>query len=398
MSSSSAAAAAAAAADSSSAARKVPPPCWTREETVELIKAYRDKWFAVNRGNLRAADWDAVAAALADSPAPSDPPKSAVQCRHKIEKIRKRYRAEKQRCANFPGRFFSSWDLFPLLDAMEIGSIGTKQEQDVEKSSGGGDPPSERHQLDPDLEFDPDLAYRARKFSKVNGGGYGEAIDFDNREDQNSVSVAFMPKEYGRFDRKLGGNSSNFGFDTEYGSGGYGRKPSGKLERDDLMNGKKIAEEWGGAGSVSSSRVRVKSHPYHSSSQPDRNSNGGLFPNGKMNGSGGGLADDGAARKDPVAEVVSAIKMLREGFVMVEEMKMDMAMEIEKMRMGMELKHNQMLLEMQQDIVEAFAKAYEKKKTKKKNKKRKVDVMMSPNSNRNGGDSEVAATDFEAID
>ncbi|CAL1388750.1 unnamed protein product [Linum trigynum] len=86
------------------------------EETVELIKAYHDKWFAINRGNLLAAKWDTATIALADSPAPSDPPKSTVQCRHKIEKIRKCYHTEKQRCINFPGQFFSSWDLFPLLD------------------------------------------------------------------------------------------------------------------------------------------------------------------------------------------------------------------------------------------------------------------------------------------
>ncbi|CAN0908346.1 Protein FIP2 [Linum grandiflorum] len=379
----------AAAADSSS--RKVPPPCWTREETVELIKAYRDKWFAVNRGNLRAADWDTVAAALADSPAPSDPPKSAVQCRHKIEKIRKRYRAEKQRCVNFPGRFFSSWDLFPLLDSMEIGSIGSKQDKDVDKPNNEND----RYEglEEPDLDFDPDLVFRARKFGKVAGGFNESVVDYDhgsrggygNKIDQNPVSVAFMPKDYGRFDRKIGGNHSNTGFDSDYGGGGFSRK-MGQLQRDDMMNrvneerdrfGKKVVEEWG----YGSSRIRVKN-------------------NMQANGFGSGNTNGGKG-KDPVAEVVSAIKMLREGFVMVEEMKMDMAMEIEKMRMGMELKHNQMLIEMQQDIVDAFAKAYVKKKNNnnnvKKNKKRKMDVSSSPNSHRNA-ESEIAATEFETID
>ncbi|CAN1195593.1 Protein FIP2 [Linum perenne] len=381
--------AAAAAAEASN--RKVPPPCWTNEETVELIKAYRDKWFAVNRGNLRAADWDAVAAALADSPSSSDPPKTVVQCRHKIEKIRKRYRGEKQRCLKFPGRFFSSWELFPLLDSMEIGSIGSKQEQDDSSAAAvvgdsnhkASDGVLVRSSMDPDLDFDPDSSsFRVRKFSKVSthnhnnnshnsnsygNGGFNESVEFAQS------SLTLMPKNYSRSDRK----------------------PRRLVQMDDMMNsderyhhrpGKKAAaEEWGN----SSSRIRVK-NPSTSSRSFD---NGyGSTPNVKMNGGSNG----GKGSKDPVAEVVSAIKMLREGFVMVEEMKMDMAMEIEKMRMGMELKHNQMLVEMQQDIVDSFAKACSKKMEKKKNKKMKVETQV-PDSHRNS-ESGIPATGFEAAD
>lgn len=76
--------------------------------------------FALRRGNLRAADWDDVAASL---PTFGGPAKTAIQCRHKIEKLRKRYRGEKQRCLTKPGKFSSSWDLFPVLDAMEFVSV-----------------------------------------------------------------------------------------------------------------------------------------------------------------------------------------------------------------------------------------------------------------------------------
>jgi hypothetical protein len=67
-----------------------------------------------------------------------------------------------------------------------------------------------------------------------------------------------------------------------------------------------------------------------------------------------------------------------------------MAMEIEKMRMEMGLKHNQMILESQQQIVDALAKAMLEKK-----KRRKVEVLSS-NSNRNGY-TQVAAVDCESI-
>lgn len=72
--------------------------------------------------------------------------------------------------------------------------------------------------------------------------------------------------------------------------------------------------------------------------------------------------------RDPVADMVSAIKALGDGFVRMERMKMEMAREIEAMRMEMEIKRTEMILDSQQRIVEAFAKAVtdnNKKKTKR---------------------------------
>ncbi|KAJ4712622.1 Trihelix transcription factor [Melia azedarach] len=100
--------------------KRVPPPCWTHDETLALINAYGARWLSLNRGNLRTSDWDAVSSAVLDSSPGAS--KSSIQCRHKIEKLRKRYRAEKQRSLSLPGRFISSWDLFPLLDSMNFGS------------------------------------------------------------------------------------------------------------------------------------------------------------------------------------------------------------------------------------------------------------------------------------
>lgn len=72
--------------------------------------------------------------------------------------------------------------------------------------------------------------------------------------------------------------------------------------------------------------------------------------------------------RDPVGEMVSAIKVLRDGFVRMEQMKMEMAREIETMRMEMEMKRTEMILESQQRIVEAFAKAVSEKNKKKLHK------------------------------
>ncbi|KAG8082862.1 hypothetical protein GUJ93_ZPchr0014g47001 [Zizania palustris] len=82
------------------AARRVPPPCWTPEETLALARAYTARRLAVGRTHLTSADW----AAVADAATPS---KTARQCRHKVEKLRRRLRSKRRRPC-------------PLLDAIDL--------------------------------------------------------------------------------------------------------------------------------------------------------------------------------------------------------------------------------------------------------------------------------------
>ena len=79
--------------------RRVPPPCWTPEETLAVARAYTARRLAVGREHLTSADWAAVAAAA--------PSKTARQCRHKVEKLRRRLRSSRRRPC-------------PLLDAIDL--------------------------------------------------------------------------------------------------------------------------------------------------------------------------------------------------------------------------------------------------------------------------------------
>ncbi|KAI3826837.1 hypothetical protein L1987_00895 [Smallanthus sonchifolius] len=98
--------------------RRLPLPCWSPDETVALIEVYRDKWYSLRRGNLRAPDWQKVADGV-EIRCNGQPPKTSIQCRHKMEKLRKRYRSEMQRIGN---RYPSSWVHFKLMDCMESGT------------------------------------------------------------------------------------------------------------------------------------------------------------------------------------------------------------------------------------------------------------------------------------
>ncbi|KDP39965.1 hypothetical protein JCGZ_03496 [Jatropha curcas] len=457
-----------------STTRRVPPPCWTQEETLILIEAYRDKWFSVNRGHLRSADWDAVATAVNES-ASADPPKSSLQCRHKIEKLRKRYRTEKQRCLNYPGRFLSSWNLFPLLDSMAIGSAGNKQCQGIEESNDIGDgfrvktlgdrylvTPNNLSHMDRDFEpdfdlgLDPDLALRARKVSRI------EAVSDSNIShasengfylkpvsDLNAVSVAFRPRYCGG--RVVNGYETGVPMKMEKTEMGSSFLPQGpKLKSYRKISGDSDVGEGGDAyvgfpvktlGDVPRGfrpknyrKIDRKASPnfvndlnYRSETINDKRDRlvaenvvgGWISPPPvfkannycKIDGSSkldvdskilNGFGDvkksdiQGTGRKealDPIAELVSAIKMCTTSFVKVEKMKMEMAMEIEKLKMDMLLKHNQMILESQKQIVDAFVTTL----LEKKKKQREEVEELSPYEDKNGDNSQVAALDCESI-
>ncbi|KAL5562107.1 hypothetical protein UlMin_031854 [Ulmus minor] len=116
------AAAAAAAASPSTTAKKPQPIPWTHEETINLIQAYQDKWYSLKRGQLKSSQWEEVAVTVAARCGYdyTEPSKSATQCRHKMEKLRQRFRTEKQRRAQSG---VSSWLYFDLMEAMERGPL-----------------------------------------------------------------------------------------------------------------------------------------------------------------------------------------------------------------------------------------------------------------------------------
>ncbi|MCE3050070.1 hypothetical protein HAX54_046430 [Datura stramonium] len=292
------------------ASRRLPPPCWSHEETIALIDAYRDKWYSLRRGNLRANHWQEVADDVA-SRCPVDLPKTAVQCRHKMEKLRKRYRAEIQRAAPYGGarshRYCSAWVHFKRMDTMERGPNAVSP------------PPSEE-------EADEDVEDYHQNSVKLIGDLYGNNVNTSNRNSFPGVvsnggggfriripgmpgSAPPMAKPYGRFEDSGVENPNNF--------------VSSKMFRDGFVKKADLGKRVVGEG------VRE------------------------------------TKKGDPLGEMVAAIKVLGDGFVRMERMKMDMARELEEMRMEMEMKRTEMILESQQRIVDAFAQSLSENKHKK---------------------------------
>ncbi|XP_015579264.1 trihelix transcription factor ASIL1 [Ricinus communis] len=310
--------------------RRLPPPCWSHDETVALIDAYRDKWYTLRRGNLKANHWQEVADSVARRCPTASPPKTAVQCRHKMEKLRKRYRTEIQRARSMPvSRFSSSWVHFKRMDAMEK---GPQAKTDYNSESDNED----------EKEDDDDDA---------NQGFYME----NQRNGGSVLNTRSIHKLY------RNGIGVNTGSNMNSGASASASAASGFRIR--IPTGVSIAQP--------APKFYDQKYGVNPNSIPKPNFGGA----GSGSVSGSGLASGRVLRgsdeigkkreRDPMEEMVAAIKVLGDGFVRMEQMKMEMAREIETMRMDMEMKRTEMILHSQQRIVEAFAKAFSEKKKKK---------------------------------
>ncbi|XP_050386900.1 trihelix transcription factor ASIL2-like [Argentina anserina] len=312
----------------SASSRRLPPPCWSHDETVALIDSYRDKWYSLRRGNLKATHWQDVADAVSRRCPAASPAKTAVQCRHKMEKLRKRYRTEIQRAKSMPlSRFTSSWVHFKRMDAMEKGPAALKNENSDSAGDDGEEDNDEEEDQDQELYEELRYGSNMKSMSKMYRNGVGVGV---------GVGVG-----------QSGGSS------VGGGSGGF---------RIRIPSGVSIAQPGNKVYPKMDAKFGMNSHPgpSYATAKLMRECN-----NNNVGGRGGG-AGLGKRERDPVAEMVSAIRVLGDGFVRMEQMKMEMAREIETMRMEMEMKRTEMILESQQRIVEAFAKAVSEKRKKGK--------------------------------
>lgn len=291
---------------------KKPPGTWTPIETVHLIDAYQEKWYALKRGQLRTRHWDEVAESLAARCAghPDASDKSSVQCRHKLEKLRRRYRAERQiSLREGPGS--SQWPFYDRMHLMEWGpsadvtGLGSrtalpitdpeyqkrivvrKEFQDHESPLSPDEDPEDSDQPPPKVF--PNCK-RPHHYHHPAHGSY----------DENDGSYSSLNRKHGVYDTPKG-----FSMKDDYRTSRTSEKPSSSL----------------------------------------------------------GKSPESA----PFSELVSLIGSLGEAFLRMEQMKIQMQRETERFRADMELRRTEMVLEGQKQIADLFTKALSSNKKSKKN-------------------------------
>uniref|UniRef100_A0A0D9X929 Myb/SANT-like DNA-binding domain-containing protein n=1 Tax=Leersia perrieri TaxID=77586 RepID=A0A0D9X929_9ORYZ len=99
--------------------KSAPGQPWAHMETMHLLDAYEERWTRLRRGQLKAQQWEDVAADVAARCAASGAVlrKTGTQCRHKLEKLRKRYRIESARPVT------SLWPYFRRMERLERGPL-----------------------------------------------------------------------------------------------------------------------------------------------------------------------------------------------------------------------------------------------------------------------------------
>lgn len=97
---------------------------WSEEATFTLIQAWGRRYVDLGRGSLRQKHWQEVANAVNDrhfntgrhvSAAKSQPYRTDVQCKNRIDTLKKKYKAEKARVSESRA---SAWPFFSDLDEL----------------------------------------------------------------------------------------------------------------------------------------------------------------------------------------------------------------------------------------------------------------------------------------
>ncbi|THG16276.1 hypothetical protein TEA_023833 [Camellia sinensis var. sinensis] len=97
--------------------------CWSNDATYTLVEAWGDRYLDLNRGNLRQKHWQDVADAVnAVHGHVKKARRTDVQCKNRIDTLKKRYKIEKARVSDSnSGGYTSQWPFFSRLDSL-IGS------------------------------------------------------------------------------------------------------------------------------------------------------------------------------------------------------------------------------------------------------------------------------------
>ncbi|KAK6914644.1 Myb/SANT-like DNA-binding domain 4 [Dillenia turbinata] len=88
--------------------------CWSEGATAVLIDAWGERYLELSRGNLKQKHWKEVADIVSSREDYTKTPKTDIQCKNRIDTVKKKYKLEKAKIAAGGGP--SKWPFFPRLD------------------------------------------------------------------------------------------------------------------------------------------------------------------------------------------------------------------------------------------------------------------------------------------
>lgn len=88
--------------------------CWSEGATGVLIDAWGERYLELSRGNLKQKHWKEVADIVSSREDYTKVPKTDIQCKNRIDTVKKKYKLEKAKIA--AGNGPSKWPFFERLD------------------------------------------------------------------------------------------------------------------------------------------------------------------------------------------------------------------------------------------------------------------------------------------
>lgn len=100
--------------------------CWSEQATWTLVDAWGRRYMELNRGNLRQKDWQQVSDSVNALHGHTKKSwRTDVQCKNRIDTLKKKYKVEKAKIIDSNGTLTSSWPFFERLDFL-IGNSDKK--------------------------------------------------------------------------------------------------------------------------------------------------------------------------------------------------------------------------------------------------------------------------------
>ena len=397
---------------------------WSEAETISLIKAYKERWYLLKKGQLKARHWEEVANKIFMSCGGSEPSKSSVQCQHKVEKLRKRYREEKQLEEERGIGYSSPWPYFGLMVDMEEGGQNRKRtlastsprnhpagNRQVDKVAAGKNHPVEKISSYGNRQVDRSLVGNrhaekipagSRPLHKSLGGNCQPAkTPSGNGRSQSTHGVQWKSE-----DCSTRGYHSTVRFkddyeeeeeeeeeeqddedDADYDGRDTIRRPKRRNSRSTTSKGgatrarktsshrtpqpkvfKSNGQDDGYAGEENHGPVLFKSYDENNADNGEDNGRSQFFRSygNDYAYDGEDTIEDGMFAERMNIELASVVRSIGEGFLRIEQMKLEMHRDNERLRAEVELKRTSMLLDSQKQISEMLTRALTGKKGVKK--------------------------------
>ncbi|KAK8503352.1 hypothetical protein V6N13_016636 [Hibiscus sabdariffa] len=109
--------------------------CWSEGATGVLIDAWGERYLELSRGNLKQKHWKEVADIVSSREDYTKAPKTDIQCKNRIDTVKKKYKQEKAKVAAGGGP--SKWVFFEKLDQL-IGPSAKIPANTASPASAGG--------------------------------------------------------------------------------------------------------------------------------------------------------------------------------------------------------------------------------------------------------------------